>query len=75
MLVIDETVVFVLEVVLVLVILIIGMPIDEAVAVPIPVLLKVNIVETLCPGVLFNDILDIGKLYTVCQNVILTPGA
>ncbi len=75
MLVVDDIVVFVLEVVLVLAILLFGMPIDEAVAVPVPVLLKVNIVETLCPGVLFNDILDIGKLYTVDKNVVLTPGA
>ena len=72
MLVVDDIVVFVLEVVLVLAIQLIGMPIDEAVAVPVPALLKVTIVEAFCPGVLFNDILNIGKLHTVNKNVVLT---
>ena len=50
-----------------------GMPVDDTVAVPVPVL-KVNVVETLCPFVLNNDIFDIGKVYTDDTIVALTPG-
>ena len=51
------------------------MPNDKAVAIPVPLLHKVCIVETLCPGVMFSGILDIGKLYTFDMYAVLTPGA
>ena len=45
--------------------------VDEAA--PVPVLFTVDIIDTLCKGVLFNNKLDIGKLIAA-SVVVLTPG-
>ena len=77
-LVVAEVVVLVLVVVFTLFLLAIlivegGMPVDDTVAVSVSVL-KVNVIETLCPGVLYKDIFDIRKVYTNDIIVVLTPG-